>query len=103
MKGMPVAMTGHIDRSTDKHMLKGRVGHIHSWVLDKDETSTLVNGKICLTRLSKVVFVKFVAKDGGDLKWALPGQSEPGVYPIVSVQKDWYVDKGRLHPVLQIK
>ena len=29
MKGMPVAMTGHIDRSIDKRILKGRVGHIH--------------------------------------------------------------------------
>ena len=40
MKGMPVAMTDHIDRSIDKLILKGRVGHFHSWVLAKDETST---------------------------------------------------------------
>ena len=45
MKGMPVAMTGHIDRSVGKRILKGRVGHIHSWVLDKDETGTFTNGK----------------------------------------------------------
>ena len=32
MKGMPVAMTDYIDRSVDKRILKGRVGHIHSWV-----------------------------------------------------------------------
>ena len=59
--------------------------------------------KRILFRLPKVVFVKFVAKDGEDLKWALPGQSEPGVYLIIPVKKDWYLDKGRLHPVLQIK
>ena len=103
MKGMPVAMTDHINRSIDKRVLKERVGHIHSWELDKDETSTLSNGKRRLTRLPKVVFVKFLAKDGEDLKWTLPGQSEPGVYLIVPMKKDWYLDKGRLHPVFHIK
>ena len=103
MKGMPVAMTDHIDRRVDKRILKGRVGHVHSWVLDKDETSTFKHGKIMLSRLPKVIFVNFVAKDGKDLEWALPGQSEPGVYPIVPMKKDWYLDKGRLHPILQIK
>ena len=103
MKDMPVAMTDHIDRSIDKPILKGRVGHFHSWVLDKDETSTFSNGKRVLTRLPKVVFVKFVAKDGEELNWTLPGQTEPGVYPIVPKKKDRYLDKGRLHPVLLIK
>ena len=28
MKGMPVAMTDHFDRSIDKRILKGRVGHM---------------------------------------------------------------------------
>ena len=32
-----------------------------------------------------------------------PGQSELGVYPIVPIKKDQYLDKARLHPVLQIK
>ena len=45
MKGMPVAMTDRIDRSIDKRILRGRVGHVHSWVLDKDETSAFQNGK----------------------------------------------------------
>ena len=45
MKGMPVAMTDHIYRSIDERIFKGRVGHAHSWVLDKDETSTFKNGK----------------------------------------------------------
>ena len=40
MKGMPVAMADHFGRSIDKRILKGRVGHVHAWVLDKDETST---------------------------------------------------------------
>ena len=103
MRNMPVAMTDRIDRGVDKRVLKGRVGHIHSWVIDKDETSTFANGKLILTRLPKVVFVKFLAKDGEELTWTLPGQSEPGVYPIVPMKKDWYLDKGRLHPVVHIK
>ena len=100
---MPVAMTDHIDRSIDQRILKGRVGHVHSWVLDKDETSTFKNGKRMWIRLPKVIFVKFVAKNVEDLAWTLPGQSEPGVYPKVPVKKDWYLDKGRLHPILHIK
>ena len=45
IKGMPVAMTDQIDRSIDKRILKGRVGHVHSWVLDKEKTSTFKNEK----------------------------------------------------------
>jgi hypothetical protein len=29
--GMPVALTDHIDRSSDKQLLKGRIGRVHSW------------------------------------------------------------------------
>ena len=28
--------------------------------------------------------------------------AEPRVYPIVPVKRDWYLDKGRLHPQLRI-
>ena len=27
---------------------------------------------------------------------------EPGVYPIVPVKRDWFLDKGSLHPQLRI-
>ena len=53
MKGMPVAMTDHIDRSIDTRILKGRVGHVHSWLLAKDETSTFKHGTRILTRVPK--------------------------------------------------
>jgi len=33
--GMPVALTDHIDRSPEKQLLRGRVGYIHSWVLER--------------------------------------------------------------------
>ena len=46
--------------------------------------------------------VKFKDRNGNDLDWTVEGMSEPGLYPIVSVNCDWYVDKGRLHPMLKL-
>ena len=50
IKGMPVAVTDHIDRSIDKRILRGRVGYVHSWVLADDEKSCFKNGKRILTK-----------------------------------------------------
>ena len=83
IKGMPVAMTDHIDRSIDKRILRGRVGHVHSWVLHDEEKSSFQNGKRILQYLPKVIFVKFEDKNGNELDWTLEGMSEPGLYPIV--------------------
>ena len=66
IKGMPVAMTDHVDRSNDKRILRGRVGHVHSWVLDDKETSQFENGKRILTKLPKVIFVEFKGQNGKD-------------------------------------
>ena len=44
-KGMPVALTDHIDRSPDTQLLRGRVGELHSWILDPEETSTFHAGE----------------------------------------------------------
>mgnify|MGYP003333894031 CR=1 FL=1 len=62
MKGMPVAMTDHIDRGDRKRILRGRVGHVHSWVLDNEEKSCFENGKGILQNLPRVIFVKFKNK-----------------------------------------
>ena len=62
MKGMPVAMSDHIDRNVDKRILRGRVGYVHSWVLADDEKSCFENGKRILRKLPKVVYVKFYDK-----------------------------------------
>ena len=59
VKDMPVALTDHIDRSTDKQLLRGRIGFVHSWVLDDKETSVFQDGKRVLKHLPKVIFVKF--------------------------------------------
>ena len=102
IKNIPVAMTDHIDRSIDKRILRGRVGHVHSWVLDAKETSSFENGKRILQHLPQVIFVKFKDRHGNELDWTLEGMSEPGLYLIVPVKRDWYLDKGRLHPMLKL-
>ena len=94
MKGLPVAMTDHIDRSSDKRILRGRVGTVDSWVLADDEKSVFENGKRILKKLPKVVYVQFTEEDGRPCTWKLPGIDKPGVYPIVPVKKCWYLDKG---------
>ena len=55
IRGMPVAMSDHIDRSEDKRLLRGKVGWVDSWVLDDDEQSVFENGKRVLRKLPKVV------------------------------------------------
>ena len=64
IKGMPVALTDHIDRSPDKQLLRGKVGSIHSWVLEEQETSTFREGVRILKKLPKIVLVKFQNPDG---------------------------------------
>ena len=103
VKGMPVALTDHIDRSPDKQLLRGKIGTIHSWVLDEKETSTFVDGVRILKKVPKIVFVKFRKADGSDVEWTLPGLLEKGLYPIVPRKSAWYLDKGRKHPVLNIR
>ena len=58
IQGMPVAMTDHIDRSIDKRILRGRVGYVHSWILDDHEDGVFENGKRILKKMSKVIFIK---------------------------------------------
>ena len=101
-KGMPVALTDHIDRSPDKQLLRGKIGEIHSWILDEKETSVYENGVRVLKKLPKVVMVKFRTPTGGDLDWRLPGLDENGLYPIVPKSGQWFLDKSRPHPVLKI-
>ena len=44
IENMPVALTDHIDRNPEKRLLRGRVGFVHSWVLDDKETGVMENG-----------------------------------------------------------
>ena len=55
-------------------------------------------GKRIIKKLPKVVHLAFYDKRGKPLSWQLPGMKKPGVYPIVPVRRDWFLDKGRVHP-----
>ena len=103
IKGMPVALTDHIDRSIDKQLLRGKVGKIHSWILGESETSAFEDGVRILKKLPKMVLVKFTKPDGSDVDWKLPGLEENGLYPIVPKKSAWFLDKGRMHPILKIR
>ena len=36
------------------------------------------------------------------MSWKLDGMIEAGVYPIVLVRREWFLEKGRKHPQLKI-
>ena len=91
MFGMPVAVTEHINRSCDRRILEGRVGHIHSWVLALDERSVYEDNVRILHKLLKAVFVFAFAKDGTYLLWTLPGLTVKGLYPITPSTGTWLV------------
>ena len=102
IRGMPVALTEHLDRSTDKQLLRGKVGYVHSWVLHAEETSVFEGGVRVLKKLPVVVFVKFYDSEGDDVAWTLKGLNEPGLYPIVPKKSKWFLDRHRKYPMLGI-
>ena len=59
IRGMPVALTDHIDRSQEKNLLRGRRGYIHSWVLDNEEAkeTKFIDGQRVLHKLPMGVIV----------------------------------------------
>ena len=38
--GLPVMLVDNLDRNTEKQLLRGKEGHIHSWIEDLDEMGT---------------------------------------------------------------
>ena len=46
---------------------------------------------------------KFKDKNNKECDWTLDGMPEAGLYPIVPVKRDWFLDKGRLHPQVKIR
>ena len=43
-KGMPVALTDHVDRNPQKNLLRGRIGYIDSWVVPDDDHGVFSDG-----------------------------------------------------------
>ena len=57
VKGIPVMLEDHVSRSKEYSLLRGKIGKIHSWVLDKEERSRGQAGQRLLQRVPKVVCV----------------------------------------------
>ena len=96
--GMPVALTDHIDRNPQKQLLRGKIGHVHSWVTDKTDTSEFQRGVRILEKLPKTVFVKY-----DDADWTLDGLTEKGLYPVCPKSSQWFLDFGQGAAASEIK
>jgi hypothetical protein len=97
IRGMPITLLDHIDRSPEKLLLRGKFGHVHSWVLHEKDESQYEGSCRVLDRPPIVVFVKFPGAE-----WKLDGLNEPGLYPIRPWTRAWYLDKNRRNPGLKI-
>ena len=82
--GLPVMLVDHLDRSPDKQLLSGRVGHVLSWV-EHDEEMTQAGEKSerTLSQMPKVILVEFHTD-----AWRMPGMPKAGVYPIFPTTKN---------------
>ena len=100
--GMPVAVSEHINRSYVIRILKGRIGYIHSWILDAEDKSEYEDGVRVLHTLPMVVFVKFYTKDKKEEKLRLPGLKENAAYPITPRTSTWFLDNRRNFRLLRI-
>ena len=105
--GMPVALTDHIDRNPDKCLLRGKIGFVHSWIADTEDSDPGELAKKVWSKPPKVVFVQFFEEDeNGNVKpasWRIDGTEANGVYPITPVKKDWFLDSRRKFNKLKIK
>ena len=87
--GLPVVLVDHLDRNPEKQLLRGKEGHIHSWVNHPEEKSTNdanSEAKI-LSHVPLCVFVDFHTE-----AWEIPGAPGPGIYPVFQTERTWYLD-----------
>eukprot|EP00959_Pyramimonas_sp_CCMP1952_P409060 8572459-Pyramimonas_sp.AAC.1 len=86
---MTVALTDHIDRSDDKNLLRGRAGHVQSWICDGGGVSDQVTrgGETILKKTPKVIFAMFDEGDDGNggrkpCQRTIEGLKTPGLHPV---------------------
>ena len=58
-KGMPVALTDHVDRNPQKNLLRGRIGYIDSWVVRDDDHSVYEDGVRVLQHMVTMILVQY--------------------------------------------
>lgn len=97
IKGMPVALTDHVDRKKERPLLRGRIGTLDSWILHPEEQSVFQNGVRILDNMPQAVIIHFPRET-----WKLPSLPRPGLYPLKPTTKTWYLDKSRKTPLLCI-
>ena len=49
--GLPIPHPDHIDQNPEKHLLRRKIGHAHSWVTDAAKTSEFEHGVRILQKL----------------------------------------------------
>ena len=93
VRGMPVYLTNHVDRS-DKNLLHGRSGILLGWELAAKEPMPPRNKDHFLSYLPKCVYVQFEDEKEG-LKvlpaWSVAGLGN-GMYAIRPKPEYWYLD-----------
>ena len=87
--GLPVMLVDHLDRNPSKQLLRGKEGHIHSWVQDPDERSVSDSNadERLLSHVPLCVFVDFHTE-----AWSIPGAPGPGIYPVLQTERTWFLD-----------
>ena len=107
--GSPMVLTDHYNRNPKVQLLRGRIGYVQSWILDKREDSEYEGDVRYLRYPPKAVLMKFYewVKEDEELvqrpcKWHLDGMSEPGVYPIKPWPRSWFLDQRRDIPQLKV-
>ena len=98
VRGMPMSLTDHVDRNPKIQLLRGRIGYVQSWIEEDAEDVAFKKGHRILRKMPKAVFVKYPRAT-----WQMPGMSEDGVYPITPCIRQWFLDKNRKTPILEVK
>ena len=48
VKGMPMALTDHLDRSPDKNLLRGKIGTLVGWFFDEEDERETYGAEVIL-------------------------------------------------------
>jgi len=105
VRGMPVFLTNHTDRS-EKALLRGCTGTLLDWELNEHEPHVPHDKDHFLSYLPKCIYVQFYEEDGDGKRvpanWSVGGMP-PGVYCIAPNTEHWYLDAKASFSHMRIK
>ena len=99
VKGMPVSLTTHIDRS-EKALLRGCSGTLMGWDLDPREPTTTHKTDHKYIYMPLALYVKFEGAEWEPLE-GMPCDAH-GVYVITPNKKCWFLDERRCGKSLKV-